>query len=164
MRIVVISDTHIPQAGSRLPEAVLQEIGKADAIIHAGDWVVGKALDDLLASQKPLYAVYGNMDEVGVVSRLPDTRVEHLGGYIVGITHGSGAPEGILDRVLARFKGPPPDIVIYGHTHRPHIEFRSDLMILNPGSPLDKRWSPRRSFAILLLKGGGPEARLVSLP
>jgi hypothetical protein len=37
-------------------------------------------------------------------------------------------------------------------------------MILNPGSPLDKRWSPRRSFAILLLKAGGPEARLISLP
>jgi hypothetical protein len=164
MRIVVISDTHIPQAGTDLPKAVYEEIERADAIIHAGDWVSARALDDLLALQKPLFAVYGNMDEVEVVSRLPETRLEHLAGYHIGVTHGSGAPEGILDRVLAKFKDQTPDVVIYGHTHRPHIEFRSDLMILNPGSPLDKRWSPRRSFAILLLKAGGPEARLISLP
>ncbi|MHA2621146.1 MAG: metallophosphoesterase family protein [bacterium JZ-2024 1] len=164
MRILVISDTHIPQAGKTLPETIYQEIEKADAIIHAGDWTVASALDELLAFQKPVYGVYGNMDDVEVSSRLPEARVENLGGYRVGVTHGSGPPEGILDRVLAKFRDFRPEVVIYGHTHRPHIEFRADLMVLNPGSPLDRRWSPRRSYAILLLRAGGPEARLIGLP
>lgn len=164
MRIVVISDTHIPSAGTGLPNGVIAEIEKADAIIHSGDWTVGSVLDELLAFQKPVYGVYGNMDEVEVVTRLPEVRVENLAGYRIGITHGSGPPEGILDRVLAKFGDVRLDVVIYGHTHRAHIEFRSNIMILNPGSPLDRRWSPRRSFAVLILGAGGPEVRLIGLP
>ena len=36
--IAVISDTHFPRRGPSLPEVVVERLGAADLIVHAGDW------------------------------------------------------------------------------------------------------------------------------
>lgn len=38
MKIIVISDTHLPKRAKQLPEPLLQVLPEADLILHAGDW------------------------------------------------------------------------------------------------------------------------------
>ena len=37
-RLVIVSDTHVPQRARALPEQLWQAIDEADVVIHAGDW------------------------------------------------------------------------------------------------------------------------------
>ncbi|MBU0605662.1 MAG: metallophosphoesterase family protein, partial [Candidatus Omnitrophica bacterium] len=37
MRILVLSDTHIPRAAHALPDIIIDEIQKSDMVLHAGD-------------------------------------------------------------------------------------------------------------------------------
>ena len=39
MRMLVLSDTHIPRVAADLPQKVLDEIGRVDMILHAGDFI-----------------------------------------------------------------------------------------------------------------------------
>ena len=60
MRVVVLSDTHIrPGRERRLPDAVYAELGRADAVLHAGDVVTPELLDEL-SGFAPVHAVLGN--------------------------------------------------------------------------------------------------------
>ena len=47
MRIVVLSDTHVPRMARDIPKAVYDEIKKADLIMHAGDFVEMSFLEKL---------------------------------------------------------------------------------------------------------------------
>ena len=47
MRLLIISDTHIPARAKNLPSEVWDEVDRADVVIHAGDWVVPALLDEL---------------------------------------------------------------------------------------------------------------------
>jgi len=65
MKIGLISDTH-----GKLPEDVFNVFKKVDLILHAGDignFNILKRLKELA----PVYAVYGNIDNYSVASRLP---------------------------------------------------------------------------------------------
>ncbi len=163
MRVLVLSDTHIPTAGPDLPGAVYEAAQQADAIVHAGDFVIARVLDDLEALGKPVYAVHGNMDESELVARLPEVCVAELAGFRVAIYHGEGAPEGLPQRVLEKLKPEKPQVIVFGHSHHALVEWREGILLLNPGSPLDRRWAPYRSFAWLRLAGSEPEAEIVRL-
>jgi predicted phosphodiesterase len=39
MRLLLISDTHLPVRAKKLPAAVWAAVDEADVVIHAGDWV-----------------------------------------------------------------------------------------------------------------------------
>ncbi len=38
MRLAIISDTHLPRGRRRLPEACVERLRSADAVLHAGDF------------------------------------------------------------------------------------------------------------------------------
>ena len=47
MKIGVVSDTHLPNAGKDFPEELIKELKKVDLIIHAGDHCELKFLNKL---------------------------------------------------------------------------------------------------------------------
>lgn len=156
----VISDTHIRRPED-LPVAVLSAFEGVERILHAGD-IVRLAALERLERIAPVEAVRGNMD-FDLERPLPERRIIEVAGLRIGLTHGSGAPQGISDRVLARFADAPVDVVVFGHSHHALAERRDGVLLLNPGSPTDKRWAPHRSVALLHIEDGQPRAEIVTL-
>src|SRR5579884_240855 len=88
MRVAVLADTHW-KGEDPVPDRVLEIIGDAEVVIHAGDLKCEKVLSNLGKGNKQVLAVRGNNFELDLAG-LPDTRVEDLNGYKVGITHDIG--------------------------------------------------------------------------
>lgn len=159
-KIVALSDTHIPKVGNELPPALLRAAQEADLILHAGDLVDLPVLDEL-RRLAPVAAVAGNMDYPAVKAALPEERVVEVEGRLVALTHGWGPPLGIERRVLSRFSG--VDVVVFGHTHAALVEERKGVLLVNPGTPNDRRFSSRLSYAVITVDGGNVSAELVWL-
>ena len=154
-RVAVISDTHMPGRGRVLPEECLARLRAADLIIHAGDWSDLGTLAMIRGIGPPLVAVYGNVEEPGVRSTLPATAEVEIGGLRIGVVHNGGPAAGRLERLRKRFPG--TGAVVFGHSHIPLHEVADDgFLILNPGSPTDRRRSPRHSMAEMALVPGAP--------
>ena len=165
MRLAVLSDTHVaPAEVDRLVERLRPHLQGVEGILHAGDIGAMRLLDELQVFA-PVYAVAGNMDTEPMHLLLPARRVIELGGRRIGITHGWGAPTDLKYRVLERFRDHgklEAEIVVFGHSHQPLIERTSEVLLINPGSPTDRRWAPYRSLAMLTL-GNEIQAELVEL-
>ena len=59
------------------------------------------------------------------------------------------------ERAMATFAADDVAVVLFGHSHAPHLEWLGDgRLLLNPGSPTDKRLQPRYSWALLSIDGG----------
>lgn len=160
MRISVISDTHVPKVAPRLDAGLLERLEGSDLILHAGDLVELAVLDEL-KDIAPTVAVYGNMDQPEVTGLLPEDTVVEAEGVRIGLVHGWGPPMGIERRVLSRFSG--VDAVIFGHTHKALLERRKGVLLLNPGTPMDRRFSKRLSYAVLDVGEGGIEPEIIWL-
>lgn len=85
-RIGVISDTHMPQRGVRLPFTVLRQFEDVELILHAGDLSTLAVLDQLSA-YAPVEAVQGNIEQQEVVLALPIKRTLVVGGCEIGLVH-----------------------------------------------------------------------------
>ena len=75
--------------------------------------------------------------------------------------HDSGRKQGRRNRLEKRFPG--ARVVVFGHSHVPFLEDQNGLLLLNPGSPTDKRRQPRRTFALLWAEGGSVRAEILTL-
>ena len=89
-RIGVLSDTHIPQRGARLPDAVLRHFEDVELILHAGD-LSALAVLDQLSAYAPVEAVQGNVEQPEVVLALPLKRTLVVGGCEIGLVHTSAS-------------------------------------------------------------------------
>lgn len=148
MRIAVIADTHMPRGGRRLPDRCLRELDRADLILHAGDFVAAEVLEQL-RQLAPVEAVHGNQDDPDLRSLLPASRVVDVAGRRIGIVHEPGRRIGREARLAARFPG--CDLVVYGHTHLPELIRYGGLLLLNPGSPTERRRAAARTMATIEL-------------
>ena len=155
---VVLADTHIPRRAHALPGGLILHLEKADLILHAGDLIVPSVLDDR-ASYAPVHAVKGNMDPPGVA--LPETLEFDFGGVKIAMIHDSGRKEGRRKRPQQRF--PEARVVVFGHSHVPILEDEDGLLLLNPGSPTDKRRQPQHTFALLHAEEGNVRAEILTL-
>lgn len=155
---VVLADTHIPRRAKGLPEGLLSHLEEADLILHAGD-LLDPALLDELALYAPVRAVRGNIDPPEV--NLPETLEFRFGGARVGMIHDSGRREGRRRRLARRF--PEARVIIFGHSHVPFLEDEDGLLLLNPGSPTDKRRQPEHTFALLRVEEGEVRAEILVL-
>jgi putative phosphoesterase len=141
MRLLLISDTHLPGRARVLPEQVWDEVAAADVVVHAGDWVEASLLDKLETRSKRLIGVYGNNDGPDLRARLPEIARADLDGVRLAVIHETGAKQGRELRCDAQF--PDTDVLVFGHSHIPwDTTTPAGLRLLNPGSPTDRRRQP----------------------
>jgi putative phosphoesterase len=160
LRLAVISDTHLPRGTRRLPDACVERLRAADAILHAGDLAAASVLDDLAALGPPVIAVQGNVDEPEVRLRLPVRRVFDADGTRIGMVHDAGPASGRLERMRAAFPGCAA--VVFGHSHIPlHADDGAGFQIFNPGSPTDRRRQPRHTMGVAEASSGAVRFELV---
>ncbi|MER8057832.1 MULTISPECIES: metallophosphoesterase [unclassified Streptomyces] len=164
MRLLLMSDTHLPRRAKRLPELLLDELPRADVVFHAGDWVDTATLDLLESRSRRLIGVYGNNDGPGLRARLPEVAYAELDGLRFGAVHETGAAQGREARCATRF--PDLDVLVFGHSHIPWDSTApGGLRLLNPGSPTDRRRQPYCTYMTAEIKDGAlAEITLCRLP
>ena len=137
---------------------MIPHLERADLILHAGDLMTPTLLNEL-ETYAPTRAVQGNLDppEAG----LPETLEVEFGGVRVAMTHDSGPKKGRRNRMRRRF--PEARVIIFGHSHIPWLEDEDGLLLLNPGSPTDRRRQPEHTFALLRVEGGEVAAEIMDL-
>lgn len=149
MKIGVISDTHIPVNAENIPKKVLEAFKSVDMIIHAGDLVDLSVIDTLKSVCKNVLAVAGNMDSQKVKIKLPEKEILTIGNYKIGIMHGSGHPNALIELADKIFKNDNVNIVIFGHSHTAINVKKGNILYFNPGSPTDKVFATYNSYGIL---------------
>lgn len=160
VRIGVISDTHLPRGGRRIPDEALRLFEHTDLILHAGDFVEAEVFYELQAVG-PVEAVLGNCDSAELARQLPVTTTVQAGGVRIGMIHDSGDRQRRRRRMTEAF--PDHRVVVFGHSHMPLVEDDGRLLLLNPGSACDPRRAPVPTVALLEIDDGYPTARLVEL-
>jgi uncharacterized protein len=162
VRLAVISDTHLPRGARRLPDACVQRLRAADAILHAGDLMELSVLEGLQALGPPVHAVRGNVDSAELQARLPATRLVNADGARIAMVHDAGPAANRLGRLRRRF--PQAVAVVFGHSHIPLHETADDgFQIFNPGSPTERRRSPRHTMGMATARDGRVEFELIAL-
>ncbi|GBF12634.1 MAG: metallophosphoesterase [Tepidibacillus sp.] len=151
MKITVISDTHLPRKSTSLPDFLYEAIEKSDMVIHAGDFTSIDILYDLQALSSRLEAVAGNNDGPEILFRLGKKKIIDIGKYKIGLIHGDGVYGTTLQRAKQAFANEKVDIVIFGHSHQAFKEWENGVLYFNPGSPTDKRRSPKYSYGEIIL-------------
>jgi putative phosphoesterase len=161
---LIISDTHLPSRARDLPLPVWEEVKVADAVIHAGDWVTPRLLDELAERATRLIGVFGNNDGDELRRRLPETAHVQLDGLRVAVVHETGSKTGRERRADLAF--PDTDLLIFGHSHIPwDTTSPAGLRLLNPGSPTDRRRQPYCTYLTAQVNDGRLEGvRLHNLP
>src|SRR4051795_7679871 len=105
MRLVLTTDTHVPQRARDLPAQLWAAISAADVVIHAGDLIGEPILDAITARSARLIGCFGNNDGPAVRARLPEIAYATLGALRLAVIHDSGPAKGRTERCAARFPG-----------------------------------------------------------
>jgi putative phosphoesterase len=139
MKIGVISDTH-NYLDPQLPEL----FAGVDHILHGGDiglpWIILR-----LEQIAPVTAVTGNTD-VGL--QFAETEVVEL-DLRKFLVHHIVDPHSPGDAIQRRIEREKPDVVVFGHTHKPFCKTVGGILFFNPGYAGKQRFALRRSVAIL---------------
>ena len=134
----VLSDTH-----GLLDQRVLSAFAGVDHIIHAGD-VGGPEVLRELAALAPVTAVRGNTDTAAWAWDLPAEAWVELCGRRILVAHDLGL-------VLRRTDVSALDVsaVITGHSHKPVVQWRGDVLYLNPGAAGRRRFNVPKAVTLL---------------
>ena len=140
MRIGVISDTH-----NYLDPKVHKLFEGVEHILHAGDIGLPSILLEL-QEIAPVTAVSVNTDDPGFHYRL--TEIVALAGRKFLLHHivNPRLPDDSLQELIARER---PDVLVFGHTHKPFSETIGGTLFLNPGYAGKSRFGMERTLAIL---------------
>jgi putative phosphoesterase len=140
MRIGVISDTH--NLFDRKIPAVLAGVSH---ILHAGDIGTPLILREL-QQIAPVTAVSGNTDDPGFGYR--ETQwIEFDGNKF--LLHHIVDPHSLSDQLKSLLARGRPDVVVFGHTHKPFSERIGGILFFNPGAAGKSRFGLARTLAIL---------------
>ncbi len=153
MILGLISDTH----GMVRPE-VWRAFANVDLILHAGD-IGGRHVLDELALIASVLAVAGNTDLEDAL-RLSPALERECGGLRVHLSHGHEVGRPTAEALLARYDA---DIIVFGHTHRPLVQFDGRRLVVNPGAAGPRRFSLQPSVGRLTIDGGDSEVEIVTL-
>jgi hypothetical protein len=143
----VISDTH----GLLRPEAK-EALAGVHHIIHAGDIGSPQVLEEL-GTLAPVIAVRGNNDKEPWAQSVPEVEAVELNGVLIYTLHDINDLD--LDPRAAGFS-----VVITGHSHRPVITTRDDVLFINPGSAGPRRFNLPVSVGFLEISGGAAQGRI----
>lgn len=158
-RILILSDTHVHRF-SDIPNAIIEVAKDSDVIFHAGDIAHQDVLDGLGAITK-VVAVRGNMDVLTGTSTLPVKREVLIEKIRIGIVHGAGVSGRVVG--LARSSFDDCSVIVFGHSHFPFLEEYGGVLMINPGSPTDKRSAPFPSYATMEINHFEVKVKIMSL-
>ena len=150
MRVGVISDTH----GLLRPTAV-QALQGAEHILHAGD-VGDPEILEALRDIAPVTAIRGNIDQGGACANLPATELVELGGRSIYMLHD-------VKQLDLNPEAAGVAAVVFGHSHKPAIEWRRGVLFLNPGSAGPRRFQLPVTVAWLDIGSNALNAQIVQL-
>ena len=141
-KIGIISDTH-----DFLDPQVPKLFAGVEHILHAGD--IGKRRIILdLEKIAPVTSVMGNTDDPGwnypLTEMITLARRKFLIHHIVN-------PHNLTEELQHRVTREQPDIVVFGHTHKPFSATINDILFFNPGYAGKQRFELERSVALLIL-------------
>ncbi|MCI8659588.1 MAG: metallophosphoesterase [Lachnospiraceae bacterium] len=152
MKILIVSDTHRKDESLK---QVIEEQAPLDMLIHLGDAEGSEMrIADWVNEGCQLEMVMGNNDFFSSLDR--EIELE-LKGHRIFLTHGhyynvSLGVEGLYQEAVDR----NCDIAMYGHTHRPFLEKRGEVTILNPGSLSYPRQEGRKpSYMLMFMEEDG---------
>lgn len=140
MKIGVISDTH-NFFDSRIP-ALFKGV---EHILHAGDIGLPQILRQL-EQIAPVTAVAGNTDERAL--HYPETAIINLAGRKF-LLHHIVAPHQLAQGLQSTITSEGPDVVVFGHTHKPFSESLARTLYFNPGYAGNSRFGMERTVALL---------------
>jgi putative phosphoesterase len=129
-KIGLLSDTH-----GYFDPRLFDLFKEVDQIWHAGDLGSEDLLTDI-ETFKPCRVVYGNIDDWGVRSRVPEHQRFICEGVEVWITHIGGYPGRYAPQVKAELLRNPPALFISGHSHILKVmhDKTIDCLHMNPGA------------------------------
>ncbi len=126
-RVGVISDTH-----GLIRAQALAALKSSELIIHAGD--IGKAdVLDSLNQIAPVLAIRGNNDRGPWTKGLADVLNLKINGIELQVIHNVNEIEG--DPMEGKIS-----VVISGHSHKPSVIKRDEILFVNPGSAGPRRF------------------------
>lgn len=153
IQIGLIADTH-----GLLRAEVHQALAGVSLILHAGD-VCGDDILTELETIAPVLAVNGNCDPPGH-PKLPAAIARTVSGRRIHVSHGHElgvpTPERLLDAYDA-------DIIVYGHTHLPHVHREGSRIVINPGAAGPRRFAIQPSVARMTITPSRVNVVIVSL-
>jgi len=140
VKIGVISDTHnfLDLRISRLFQGV-------EHILHGGD-VGSRSIILQLEAIAPTTAVSGNTDDPGM--NYPETEVVSLAGRKF-LVHHIVNPQALSEDLQTRIARERPEVIVFGHTHKPFSATVGGTLYFNPGYAGKSRFGMERSVAIL---------------
>lgn len=147
MRVGLISDTH----GLLRPQAV-QALQGVDHIVHAGD-IGAAAVLEALRGIAPVTAVRGNNDKGEWAAALPDDALLECAGVHVYVLHD-------LHELGRDARAEGLDVIVAGHSHRPSVTVRDEILYVNPGSAGPRRFKLPVALALLEIAAGRAQARI----
>ncbi len=136
MNLAILSDTH----GLLRPE-ILPHLTHTDHILHAGD-IGNPEILKTLARYAPVTAIRGNIDVQGPCADLPATEAIELAGKLFYLIHSLNDLD--LNPAAAGIAA-----VITGHSHKPTITYKNEVLYLNPGSCGPRRFSLPVTLALM---------------
>jgi len=153
LTIGVISDTH-----GILDNDVLDFFGPCNEIWHAGD-IGDIQIINKLASNRPVKAVYGNIDGQAVRKSIPENQIFSIGKQSILITHIAGSPPRYNQRVKRLIRENNPSIVVCGHSHILKVLFDHDnnLLFINPGAAGNQGFHKIKTSLRFQINNGNPE-------
>jgi putative phosphoesterase len=154
MKIGVISDTH-----NFLDPRIHSLFAGVGHILHGGDIGLPGILLEL-AQIAPVTAVSGNTDDAGFHYR--QTEIVELADRKF-LVHHIVDPHRLDDNLRSRIARERPDVVVFGHTHKPFCESLNGTLYFNPGYAGKSRFGMDRTLAILHCDDKGIRSEYISL-
>lgn len=139
MKLGILSDTH-----DFLDPRIAKFFAGVDHILHGGD-VGGPMILLELAQIAPVTAVLGNTD---TDPALKPTETLTLAGRKF-LLHHIVNPLAPHEKLQQRLHREQPDVVIFGHTHKPFNQVIGRTLFFNPGYAGKPKFNTERSIALL---------------
>jgi putative phosphoesterase len=136
------------------PEA-LAALAGVSHIVHAGDIGAPEILTQLRAIA-PVTAVRGNNDKSAWASTIAEHEVVEIAGKSIYVLHDLNELD--LDPTAAGFS-----VVVTGHSHKPVITTKDDVLYVNPGSAGPRRFKLPICVALLEIAGNSIRAEIREL-
>ena len=168
MLIGLLADTHIRAPGTRsnlgqlwgntLPSQISEAFKGVDLILHAGDIYTLPVLEEL-EKVAPVLAAEGDDDPFEIMNdnRVKSKHILSIEQITIGLAHQFEAWDLNKQEKL-------PDVIVFGHLHKPSLERRNGVLWVNPGSPTFPNYRYELgTVALLTVNDGNAEVQIIKL-